>query len=153
MFYLEVFKELNKNGISYAVVGGMAVSLHGAVRGTVDLDLIALIDRKNFKKLELALHRIGLQSKLPITAENVFDYRKEYIENRNLIAWSFTNPTNPTQIVDIIITEDLADQSVQKIKIGTIKVPLLSKSDLIKMKLKSGRKQDLEDIRALEKLK
>ena len=45
MFYENVFKELNKAQVKYAVVGGLGVSLHGAVRGTIDLDIIAVIDK------------------------------------------------------------------------------------------------------------
>lgn len=33
--------------------------------------------------------------------------RKEYIENRNLIAWSFVDYQNPSRQVDILITKDL----------------------------------------------
>lgn len=152
MFYLDVIKAFNKVQISYAVVGGFAVSLHGAVRGTIDLDLIAVIDKGNFRKIENALAKLGLHPRLPVTAENVFDYRQEYIENRNLIAWSFSDAKDPSRVVDIVITHDLKDMSVENFKVGSINVPVLSKKNLIEMKRQSGRKQDLEDIKALERL-
>ena len=82
----------------------------------------------------------------------MFQFRKEYIERRNLIAWSFYNPQSPIEVVDIIITENLDDMSVVEKKIPRSRIKVLSLKDLIEMKRKSGRPQDLTDIEALEKL-
>jgi hypothetical protein len=43
MFILKVVKALNAYKVHYAVVGGYAVALHGAVRGTVDLDFLKFL--------------------------------------------------------------------------------------------------------------
>ena len=143
---------LEKNKIPYALVGGYAVALHGATRGTVDIDFIVRFQEADFIALEKALGSIGLKPRLPVTAKEVFQFRQEYIEQRNLIAWSFINPNNPLEIVDVIITENLADCSVATKDFGKLKVKVLSKKDLIKMKKKSGRPQDLLDVDALERL-
>jgi hypothetical protein len=134
-------------------VGGYAVALHGAVRGTVDIDFIIALNQRSFRQTEKALNSIGLKSKLPIIADDVFNFREEYIEKRSLVAWSFTNPDNPLEIVDIIITEDAKQiKSVVKTFNGT-RIKVIAIDDLIKMKKKSARKQDIEDIKALEKIK
>ncbi len=153
MFIETVVEALNQHKVQYAIVGGYAVALHGAVRGTVDIDFVVALNQRSFRQTEKALNSIGLQSKLPVSADDVFNFREEYIEQRNLIAWSFTNPDNPLEIVDIIINEDAKQlKSVGKTFNG-IKVKIVAIDDLIKMKTKSGRKQDVEDIKALEKLK
>jgi predicted nucleotidyltransferase len=153
MFLETVINTLNKHRINYVLVGGYAVALHGAVRGTVDVDLVISFNKKSFRQIEKALNSIGLKSRLPISADEVFDFREEYIKNRNLTAWSFYNPDNPLEMVDIIITEDATEiKSVLK-TINNTKIKIVSINDLISMKMKSGRKQDLEDINALEKLK
>jgi len=41
---------------------------------------------------------------------------------------------------------------VVKIRVGTVTVPVVSRTDLIAMKRASGRAQGLEDVRALEAL-
>jgi hypothetical protein len=143
---------LKSHKIPYAIVGGYDVALHGAPRGTVDVDFIVQWEEKVFVAVELALKSIGLQSRLPVTAKEVFQFRKEYIEKRNLIAWSFYNPRNPIEIVDVIITENLEDCSVVEKIIANSRIKILSKKDLIKMKKKSGRPQDLIDVEALEKI-
>jgi hypothetical protein len=152
MFLLRVVETFNKQKVNYALVGGFAVALHGAVRGTVDLDFVIRIRESDFLGVEEAMKSLGLQSRLPVVAEEVFKFREEYIRNKNLTAWSFTNPNNPTEIVDIIITEDLKDlKTIVKIVAGQ---PILVADipSLIAMKKKSNRPQDVEDIKALEAL-
>ncbi len=152
MLIERVVKSLNEHRVQYALVGGYAVALHGAVRGTVDIDFVIALNQKAYRQTEKALNSIGLKSQLPVSADDVFNFRDEYIKNRNLIAWSFINPGNPLEIVDIIITENAKElKSVVKVVKGT-KIKIAAIDEIIKMKKKSGRKQDIEDIRALEKL-
>lgn len=138
--------------IPYAIVGGYAVALLGAARGTVDVDFITKLEEQTFLKIEEAFKSLGFIARLPVTAKEVFAFREEYIEKRNLIAWSFYNPRNPLEIVDIIITEDLNECTTVNKTLDGKKIKVLSKADLIRMKRKSGRPQDLIDIEALEKL-
>ena len=79
-------------------------------------------------------------------------FRKEYIENRNLAAWSFINPDNPLEVVDILITEDVKNLTTVTRQAFDMKIKVAAIPDLIALKKKSGRPQDIEDIRALEKL-
>ncbi len=136
----------------YAIVGGHAVALHGAVRGTVDIDLAIAWNRKNLVAAEKALNQVGLVSRLPVTAGDIFNFRKEYIENRNLIAWNFYNPNDLSEQVDIVITYDLKGKRTKRIQLSNGSVQILDLKELIKMKRKSARPQDIEDVLALEKL-
>jgi|SRR5579883_2247915 len=153
MFILEVAAALRKAGVSFAVAGGHAVSLHGAVRGTVDLDLVLRLAQSDYEAAERALKALGLEPRLPVSAAEVFAFRKEYIEKRNLAAWSFCDPKDPTRLVDIIITHDLGKLKTKAFKIDGTSLPVLSLGDLIAMKRACGRPQDLEDVRALEELR
>jgi hypothetical protein len=139
-------------GVRFAVAGGYAVALHGAVRGTVDVDIVLRFSRKDFLAAEKALKSLGLLCRLPVDAGQVFDFREDYIKNRNLVAWSFYNPANPAEIVDVVITHDLGKMKVDRIKVGQDSIPIVSRRDLIAMKKKSGRPQDLVDVKALEEL-
>lgn len=152
MWFIDIIKKLNEQDLEFAVAGGFAVALHGAVRGTVDLDIVIVINQSNFKKAEKALNDLQLKSRIPVTADEVFKFREEYIEKRNLIAWSFVNYKNPSQVVDIIITHDLKKMKSEKISIHGIKVPVLSIKSLIQMKQDAGRPQDIEDIKALKEI-
>ena len=153
MFLLRVINALEAHKVRYALVGGYAVSLHGAIRGTVDIDLVITLSSTSYRNAEKALNSIGLQSRLPVTAEDVFQFRNEYIKNRNMVAWAFVNPDNPIEMVDILITEDARDIKVTHRTAINKKLKVASIEDLIRIKRKSARPQDIEDIRALEKLK
>ncbi len=153
MFIYKVIEILESKNIEYAIAGGYAVALHGAVRGTVDIDLIIKLEKDTFLKIENAFEEIGLQSRLPIRGEEVFNFREEYIKNRNLIAWNFININNPAESVDILLTEDLKKIKTKTIKSGIKTLKVVSVNDLIKMKNKSARPQDLEDIKSLMSLK
>jgi len=153
MFLLKLLRALKAAKLDYALVGGYAVALHGAVRGTVDIDLVLKQNQRAYTTLEKVLNQLGLVSKLPVTGREVFNFRDEYIKNRNLTAWCFTNPNNPIEIVDIIITHDLKDIKKKIISFQDLKIKIASIDDLIKMKSKSQRKQDQEDVKALKQLK
>jgi hypothetical protein len=143
---------LSQAGVRYAIVGGHAVALHGAVRGTVDIDLAITWNRKTLLATEKALHEVGLVPRLPLTADDIFDFRREYIKNRNLIAWDFYNPNDLSEQVDIVITYDLKGKRTKRIQLRNGSVQILDLKELIKMKRKSARPQDIEDVLALEKL-
>lgn len=152
MFLQNVIRALEKRKIRYALVGGYAVALHGAIRGTVDVDIVIALTKTSLEGAESALGEIGLQSRLPVTAADVYRFREEYIEKRHLAAWSFINPDNPLEVVDILITEDVKNLNTVARQAFGMKIKLAAIPDLIALKKKSGRPQDIEDIRMLEKL-
>jgi hypothetical protein len=151
-FLSKVSKALDAAGVRYALVGGYAVALHGAVRGTVDIDLVLRWTLRDLESAETALRSIGLESRLPVTADSVFRFRDEYIANRNLIAWNFYNQQDLSEQVDIVILEDLKGKRRVRVDTRDGPVQVLSRKDLIAMKRASGRPQDLADVDALEKL-
>jgi hypothetical protein len=152
MFLLQLIEALDNNRIRYALVGGYAVALHGVVRGTVDVDLAIRINKGEFRKTEKALNGLGLKSLLPVTADDVFTYREEYIRNRNMKAWSFVNPDRAGEVVDILITEDVSDLKTVTKTIASRKVRVAVIPELIRMKTGTGRPQDEVDIKALKEL-
>jgi len=149
---LKIVHKLKEHKIPYAIVGGHAVAFHGAIRGTLDIDLITKLNLKTLQKIESALGELGLTSRLPIGAIDLYKFRLEYIKNKNLVAWNFINLRDSSEQIDIIITLDLLDVKTKTIKIGSESIKIIAKDDLIKMKKISGRTQDLADIEALKKL-
>ncbi len=152
MFINNICEALQTAKVPYAIVGGYAVALHGIPRGTFDIDFVIQWSLENLKKTESVLKSLGLISRLPIDAKSVFNFRDEYIKNRNLIAWNFYDPKNMINQVDIIINFDLKGSTTKIVKTTNGKIKILSQKDLIAMKKSSGRPQDLEDVRSLEAL-
>ena len=152
MFLLELVRALETAGARFALAGGHAVSLHGAVRGTLDIDFVLAWTRADFEAASAAMGSLGLTSRLPVSAAQIFDFREEWLKERSLVAWSFQHPSDPGKVVDFSMTHDLRRLKVKTLPIGGVKVPLLAKADLIAMKRASGRPQDLADIQALDSL-
>jgi hypothetical protein len=46
MFLKRVCQAFTDNHVDYAIVGGYAVALHGAVRGTMDVDAVLTEERE-----------------------------------------------------------------------------------------------------------
>lgn len=60
MFLTNVANALTKHKVEFAIAGGYAVALHGAVRGTVDIDIVIKLKEKSFHNAENALLALGL---------------------------------------------------------------------------------------------
>lgn len=150
MLLYEVTDAFDQHKLKYALVGGYALALHGLVRATMDVDLVLRLNLTDFELAEETLRGIGLQSRLPIRAQDVIKMRKEYIENRNLIAWSFVDYKNPLRQVDILITQDLKNLDIEKVPVGGRKIVVASLKELLRMKLAAGRPQDLIDVRNIK---
>lgn len=69
---LRVITELNRAGVDYAVVGGVALNVHGLVRATEDLDIFVRPAVENISKLRAALHAVWNDPEIEkITAEDL----------------------------------------------------------------------------------
>lgn len=146
MLLIEVTECLKKSSLKFVVVGGYALALHGIVRATMDVDVVLCLTIEDYTKAEAALNSIGLQSRLPVRAQDIIKMRREYIENRNLIAWSFVDYKDPSRQVDILITKDARDLETESISLQGKKLSVVSLKALLQMKAESGRPQDLIDI-------
>lgn len=153
MFVLRVIDALEAARVPHALAGGYAVALHGAVRGTVDVDLVLSLREGPLDRARRALESLGLSSRLPLTAGEVAHFRQEYVERRNLLAWSFVNPEQPSEIVDLLLTYDLKELKTTRIAVDGRRIRVVSLADMIRMKKASGRPQDLADIDALQRIR
>lgn len=151
MFIYSLIEAFENAKLKYALVGGYAMALQGVVRATVDIDLVLTLSLNDFILAEQTLLTLGLQSRLPVRAQDIFKMRQEYIQNRNLIAWSFVDPKNPINQVDIIITEDLKNFETDRISVSGKKIVVASIKELIRMKSLANREQDIIDIQMLRK--
>ena len=153
-----VFAALERAGVRYLVVGGVAVVLHGHPRFTADLDLVVDLDPANVLAAVGALGTLGYRPRAPVPAEALADAetRGRWIAEKGLTVFSFSSPNHPTTEIDVFVEEPFpfaegwARASIADL--GDVRVPVASRADLIAMKRRAGRPQDLEDVRVLEAL-
>jgi hypothetical protein len=154
-----VFRQLNDAKIKYLVVGGVAVNLYGYSRFTGDLDILVLLEEENLKKLDELMKKMGYSERIPVSLIELRDNKKvkEWLEQKNLKAYSFIPPKNSLLQIDIIIEESLKFENFYRNKvtkqIDRVNIPIVCLDDLIKMKKKANRDQDILDLKSLIELK
>ena len=144
----ENFKEfielLNLKKVKYLVVGGFAVGLHGYPRYTGDFDVWVEASSENGKRIVSVLNEFGFSS-LKIKAE---DFTKEGIIHQ------FGYP--PLRIDILTGVSGLTFQDCfkrkKKMRLGGKVLNVIHLNDLKLNKLKSGRPEDLFDVKKLESL-
>ena len=150
-----IFKELNGLGIDYLVVGGLAVNFHGVPRMTYDIDLMILLEPENVIKLVTKLTQWGYKPKIPVDPRDLADEmkRNSWIFEKGMKALNFYSETLPIGEIDIIIDtpipyEELRNRAI-RIELQDERISVVSIHDLIELKLRAGRKQDLADVEHL----
>ena len=158
MYYFEILEALYKNKVKYLIVGGLAVNLYGVPRVTQDIDLIISTRKPNILKINALLKDLGYIPRLPVNPKDLTNSEKvqDWIENRNLKAFSFYHKKEPYKVIDLLLVHPLQfeasfkNKTVKKVK--DIEIYLVSLNDLIKTKEFSGRMQDSSDIKMLKKV-
>lgn len=159
MFYVDIFKALEAYKVRYLLVGGLAVNLHGVPRMTMDMDLVVALDAANLEGLVAAAASLGLKPVLPLPLSDLLDSakREQWIKERNMIAFALRpkQPDGPT--LDILLDPPLdiaaAFERAVSRQLGSVRVSLAAVEDLILLKERSGRAQDLADIEHLRRLR
>lgn len=153
---VSIFEALGAAGVRYLVVGGVAVVLHGHLRVTADLDLVISLDPANVLAAMEALEGLGFRPRAPLEARSFADpvNRAAWVEEMGMRVFSLWHPGPIRFGLDIFAEEPFPfDEAFRRgavASIGKVNVPVASIPDLIAMKQKAGRPQDLEDIRNLE---
>lgn len=156
MFLERLFEHLNEKGVRYLIAGGVAGVLHGNPRFTKDLDLFTDFEENNLKELVKVFESLGFVPRVPIKPEEFVsaENRARWKSEKGMLAFTFINPKNPFENVDILLDIPISfDEAYRRRKIfkaGEVVVPTVSVGDLILMKEKAGRPQDLQDIKILK---
>jgi hypothetical protein len=158
-YYLDVIEGLNKAGVRYTVVGGVAVILHGAPRMTGDLDLAVILEEENLLKFVEVIASLGYRPRVPVDPRDLAkpEVRRAWKREKGMKVFTFFHPKKPFAEVDILIDEQVPFEGIWKHRKelqakGTV-VPIASIGDLVKMKEKSARDKDLADIAALNRIR
>ena len=158
MFYLDLFSALHRRRVDYVLIGGLAVSLHGIERATMDIDISIAMTPANTAALIGAAQELRLQPVLPVGLETLADigqlerWRKE----RDLLAFALRTPDIAGVTVDILLFPEVSypDLSARAIELQVNDVPvrLASIPDLIALKQAAARPIDLSDVEHLRKI-
>jgi hypothetical protein len=135
---------LNKHDVRYLIVGGYAFSFHAEPRFTKDIDFFVDSSGDNPERLLRTLNEFGF-GKLGLA-------RKDFLKSGQVVQLGVA----PVRIdlMTSISGMDFATAWKNRISgaFGAVRAYFISKLDLIKNKMATGRKQDLGDIEKLKKI-
>ena len=139
--YKEMLQILSNNKVKFLVVGAYAMGAYGYPRATGDFDIWVEASSENSEKIYQSLLEFGA----PLSELTKTTFREEGV--------IFQIGVAPRRI-DIITKIDGVDfkkaySDKQEIEIEDIKIPLLSKEDLIRNKESTGREKDKLDAKYL----
>ncbi len=159
MFYLDLFSALHRHQVEYALIGGLAVALHGVERNTMDIDIALVLSPGNVDRFLRAAQDLGLTPVLPvpITTLHDTDTLRDWHEHRHLTAFGLRSPGIAGVTVDILLFPSIDPQALQQhaltLQIGSTPVRVATIDDLIALKQQAGRPLDLDDVAHLQKVK
>jgi len=142
-----VVDAFEREGLAYAICGGLALALHGHPRATMDIDLLVPPEQL------VAASRVARTLGFNVPARKMtFGLRNG--APREVQRISKLDPeTNDLLSLDLLIVgpsleQVWADRTIMVV--GERKMALVSRAGLATMKRLAGRPQDLADLAALE---
>ena len=138
----ELLRAFNEQKVKYLVVGGYAFGVYAEPRATKDLDLFIQADEENSKAVFRALAEYGA----PLAGFSSSDFRD---------GTSFQIGQPPARIdllqsIDGITFEEAWEHRIEGLIDPETPTIVISKEDLIKNKLATGRERDLLDVKELQ---
>ncbi|MGH9606126.1 MAG: DUF6036 family nucleotidyltransferase [Terracidiphilus sp.] len=142
--FKDLLRALNANAAKYLIIGGHAFGVHLEPRTTKVLDLFIRSDAENAKAVFRALAHFGA----PLQG----------ISEADFVDGTFFQIGVPPDRIDIlqriegVSFEEAWANRVEGLIDGEVPAFVISKDDLIRNKLATGREQDLLDVKKLRAL-
>lgn len=145
--FLRILELLDRHGVEFVVVGGVAAVLQGAPVTTFDIDALVRVDAANADRLLAALEALEARYR---EHTSIKPTRADVLAGGHLLL--MTN-SGPLDVLGFIGRgkrfEDVAD-AVATIAVGALSVRVLGIEALIEEKKALGRDKDLAVVRLLE---
>lgn len=150
---VRIFEILQRHGVEYLTIGGVAVNVHGHVRNTRDIDILIEWSLGNMQRLAVALGE--LDAKLFGVDADLLDVDPQNPEDL-LSSGNFTLRTDaggldlfdPDEIPGGRPYREMRPRAVEAVVEG-VSIRAVGFDDLIRLKRESGRDRDLEDAATL----
>ena len=154
--FFALLRTLLEHGVEFVLIGGFALGFHGRPRGTKDIDIVPDPDRDNIARLREALQTLDArpldqgdfrpeEMPVPVTADGLLEGGNWAIDTRfgrlDVMQW-----VDGVESYDDLRSRAVVDDPPE---LGR-PLWIAGRDDLVRMKLKAARPQDLIDIQALK---
>lgn len=141
--FLDFITLCNNHKVRYLVIGGYAVSIHGYPRSTKDMDVCIEMSQQNAKKMVSVIKDFGFGS-LNLTESDFL--------NKNFITQLGYDPLRIDILNDLDgVSFEEGWQNRKIVNISGVEINFIGYNELLKVKEKAGRPQDIADISMLKK--
>ena len=144
---LHFWRLMNRHGVAYIMVGGVAVNLHGYSRSTNDIDVWIHDNVENRRKLEKVLNELGYENLQLETFRFIPGWTNFYIG----AGLELDILTDMKGIEDCSFTDCLQAATIAEIE--GVHVPFLHIRHLIANKKAVNRLRDQVDVAELERIR
>lgn len=159
MFYLDLFSALDRHHVDYLLIGGLAVSLHGVERSTMDVDITVALTPDNLAHLIETAHDLNLTPVLPVPLEslNNLELLRQWHKERNLEAFALRTPELAGVTIDVLLFPPVEfsgmAQRATVFNVSNVSIRVVAIDDLIALKQAVGRPIDISDVEHLQRIK
>jgi predicted nucleotidyltransferase len=138
-----LLRSLNDHGVEYVVIGAAAFPVHGYARATLDIDIFIRPEPENAARTLAALRAFGYD----VTDLSAGDLLTHKVLIRQYVVELDVHPFVRGASFEAVWQDRVLGS------FGAVPVTYASLDHLIAMKRAAGRPKDLEDLRALERLR
>jgi hypothetical protein len=152
VFYLDLFSALHRHNVEYALIGGLAVALHGVERNTMDVDITLVLSPGNVDRFVQAAQELDLTPVLPVPIATLRDTQtlRDWHERGHLQAFGLRAPGIAGVTLDVVLFPPVDPQALHQrallLDIAGTPVRVATIDDLIALKQHAGRPLDQDDV-------
>lgn len=148
-----ILAELNRAGVEFLVIGGVAVGFHGYVRATKDVDVVPAPDPQNIQRLSRVLRELDAE------IEGAEDFKSEELPDPldpevlglggNWVLSTRLGRFDIMQWIDENALWGMLAPAAVEAEIDGLTIRFASYRDLVALKEMAGRPEDLIDLQRL----
>lgn len=158
-----ILEILDRHGVDYVLVGGVAARVHGAERVTADIDCVPATDEENLRRLADALVELGARLRVGGMSDEEARQLPLRLDAVTLAAFGSSTWTTDAGPLDLLVElrdssggrhpyGDLASRALE-VRVGDLIISVASLDDIIASKKYAGRPKDLDALPELQALR
>jgi hypothetical protein len=150
----EIFACLDRHGVRYVLIGGLAAVLHGSPLTTADLDICPDRNSDNQDRLAGALRELNARIRTPDRPDGVsFPHDAAFLEGVDVLnlVTSFGDLDLAFRPAGVAGYEELA-KNAEGLRVGSLTVPVAALEDVIRSKEAADRPRDRRALPVLRQL-
>ena len=157
-----ILRVLDRHGVEYVLVGGVAARVHGAQRATADIDCVPETTGENLERLAAALAELGARLRVGGLTDEEARQLPLQLDATTLAAFGSSTWTTDAGPLDLLVElrdpaggrhpyADLAARATS-VSVADLTISVASLEDIIASKRFAGRPKDLEAVPELQAL-